>query len=278
MDLRSHVNGNKAAQLQNILLHLFQTTTDAQTILTAISQFGFDIELDRVAVMTASGVKTLATIDDVYDGHGNTAYISETEPTGLPVIGIVSGDLWYNSATSELKMSVEPTALTLAERWTDITNTNITYTIPLIQASHTYANLSVFVYSDFAANISNGNESVWQNQSGSNAITPATVSSESDLVTAGFTKIGGGAVPDSNIAITVDYTWGNGSHTVGSYSVVKSNLTYSVDISTSTPKSATFKRTTTNQIIGIDYSIDTTVLTFSTKNALTENILVNIRI
>lgn len=275
MNLGSHLDGSKQIELRNILLHIL-SNANQNTILSALSQIGFNSDIDRIVYMSGTDVKTVATIDDVYDGQGNTTYISVTEPTGIPTIGLIEGDWWYNTSTTAIKLCIDPNGATELDRWTDITDTNITYTLPIINVSTTYPNLSVFVYSDLVVGVSNGNESIWQNQSGSDKSTTATITSESDLVSLGFTKIGGGNSTVNVISIELDSTWADGNHTVGSFTVVKSSNIYTVDCSPSIPKFVSFKRTTTGNAITTDYSINGNVVEVSFFSQLMSNVIVTI--
>ena len=145
MKLGSHLDGQKAAQLINILFQKLNDYSEANTELTAESQFGFvGSNIKRLVFFDGDQLQTVATIEDVYDGEGNTTYIGSVEPLGLPSVGLIRGDMWFNDVTSEIRVCINPTGLLLNDRWTNISNVNVTYTIPLVEADKVYAALSVF--------------------------------------------------------------------------------------------------------------------------------------
>jgi len=278
MKFSSHLDGQNIIQLKRMLLQILADLNEGSTELTTEGQFAYNSESTskRIVFYDGSEIQTVATIDDVFDGYGNTTYISDVEPTGLPTVGVIEGDLWFNNLTSELKLASNPSANTESERWTDISDVNVTYTLPLVEADKSYAHLSVFVYSDSATNVSNGNNSIWQNQSGSGLSTSVTIASEADLTSAGFIKIGGGTVPETNATVVIDKDWTDGSYTSNSYTITKSGLSYTIDLVNKTSKHCTVRYNTSNKIV----SVNTELLIYSVKltfgGAITENFKVTI--
>lgn len=274
MKVYSNLDGQRQIQLIRFLLEQL-STADAANTLTASSQFGYDFEKQRIVFYDGINVRTVAVIEDVYDGHGNTTYISELEPIGIPDVGLIQGDSWFNLATSEYRLCVNPDGLTQAARWNDISNINITYTLPLVATETSYSNLSVFVYSDSNTGISNGNGTIWQNQSGSDALTSNTITSEAELVLAGFTKIGGtGTASAQTVELTINSAWSDGVHSSGSWVVTKAESVYTISIPNFTAKSVQLSYATSGDILYTDITLGTNSVTVSFRDAVTDDIKV----
>lgn len=71
MKLTSHLEGNKSSQLINILLHLITNTTDANSLLTAEGQVGYNIDLRRIIYRTNSVIRQLLHNGDLFVGDLN---------------------------------------------------------------------------------------------------------------------------------------------------------------------------------------------------------------
>lgn len=279
MKLGSHLDGQKAAQLINILFHKLNDYQEANDEITAESQFGFvGSNIKRLVFFDGEQLQTVATIDDVYDGYGNTTYIGSVEPPGLPSVGLIRGDMWFNDVTSEIRVCINPTGLLLNNRWTNISNVNVTYTIPLVESNKTYAALSVFVYSNGAANVSNGTESIWQNQTGADLSSPASITSEADLANTGFKLIGGGSGGLSTVQVTLLSSWIDGAHVSGTTTVTKTGNSYTIDLVDKSAKTVVVKRELTGKVVQVDTTIGATTVTILFGSAITENFVVTMTI
>ena len=102
MKLSSHLEGNKAAQLINILLHLIQNATDANTLLTAEGQVGYNLDVHRVVYRANNVVRQLLHNGDLFSG----------DLTAIANVGNMGGLLAEAAATATALNSIKQELLT----------------------------------------------------------------------------------------------------------------------------------------------------------------------
>jgi hypothetical protein len=215
MNLYNNLDGKNALQLKNFLQHMYDTTVDVNDPVTGLNTEGriaYDSELKRLVMNNGTSNEYIATIFDVYDGNGNTTYISQTEPVGLPSVGVIDGDGWYNPLDGSLKLK---TGTDMSGNiWTTINDSDVNYLLPKVQTSTTYPSNSVIFYSSansIDVNVTNGTDTMWINDTLGDITTGATISTETDLSNLGFINVSGGDAGIIGNDVTIDYTWLDGS-------------------------------------------------------------------
>lgn len=211
MNLYNDLDGKKKLAIKNFLLQLYNDLTDAGNNLTEESEFGYDLSTNRIVYFDGNGVKPLASVDDINAGNGSTTYIGIPEPTGVPGIGIIDGDAWFNPSTGLLQIK-NGQQVDGTPEWYPINDNEVNFLMPKVNVNTQYPQNATFFYSadnPVDPDVSGGDDSFWVNDTNSPITTGSTITGTADLIALGFSKIEGGGTVDTG-TLELDSSWTDG--------------------------------------------------------------------